>query len=707
MIRRHNQSQGQAIVEFALIITVLLMMIFLIVESARILQGWVTVQNAARVGARYAITGQNMGNCPLNGANLPKFAGVCVDPGSDWRMAAVISMTHGALAGLPLNEDPNSNAFRDIDGNPPDENSYHLEVYGGYVGLDGMELRPGAGEPGQPVIVRALYNVPIITPFFRPIISFIPVFGQVTMNNENFGSLGNPTQGLGLPPNFRTPIPTVGATPTPSATPTATETPEGQQPPTETPTETVTPTATPAYCGAFFEAAPVEGQNHVWVAGEVGATVTIIDLTTGQTLGSDIFLAASNHRCAGFADFNDAAVLTTPLVLGHVILAVPSLGEPTTAIVLAGTPTPTSTPTQAATSTSAPTETPTITPTPTPSGPYIVLIPSCSIGSDAQFNVLGFNWPTTQAIALSWDGFPQSIVPSGHGGSFSQTWVKNNLTVGTTNNPTLYMVRAQSNTHLATAVFRVPCENVPPPTFQPTFTPTPNPADLIVVGPPQLLSTPPLVAYQPISVRVVISNTGELAVSSQFFVDIFLNPTGPVSPTISLNYSIGYMGVSSLAGGASRVITITAPLGFHNPPPDTHLLYGMVDSLLQASESDETNNVSTPLAVSGVTPAPTPTPSPTAPTNGTESISGIVRSLITSWVPAGRATVILFDSDNNFVATTTSDRNGFYIFSNIFPGDYNVRACTYIDNISFSGLRTGITATDPFANVYMVQGPCS
>ena len=56
--RRFKDSPGQALVEFALMISVLLAMIFLIIESARILWAWNTVQNAAREGARYAITGQ-------------------------------------------------------------------------------------------------------------------------------------------------------------------------------------------------------------------------------------------------------------------------------------------------------------------------------------------------------------------------------------------------------------------------------------------------------------------------------------------------------------------------------------------------------------------------------------------------------------------------------------------------------------------------
>lgn len=58
-IKKHpNATKGQALVEFALIIVVLLMVIFLIIEAARIMWAWGTVQNAAREGARYAITGR-------------------------------------------------------------------------------------------------------------------------------------------------------------------------------------------------------------------------------------------------------------------------------------------------------------------------------------------------------------------------------------------------------------------------------------------------------------------------------------------------------------------------------------------------------------------------------------------------------------------------------------------------------------------------
>ena len=55
---RKREPKGQALVEFALILLVLLGFIFIIIESGRLFQGWLTVQNSARSAGRYALTGQ-------------------------------------------------------------------------------------------------------------------------------------------------------------------------------------------------------------------------------------------------------------------------------------------------------------------------------------------------------------------------------------------------------------------------------------------------------------------------------------------------------------------------------------------------------------------------------------------------------------------------------------------------------------------------
>jgi Flp pilus assembly protein TadG len=52
-------DKGQALAEFALIAPILFILIFGIVDTARAYQAWVTVQGAAREGARYGVTGQS------------------------------------------------------------------------------------------------------------------------------------------------------------------------------------------------------------------------------------------------------------------------------------------------------------------------------------------------------------------------------------------------------------------------------------------------------------------------------------------------------------------------------------------------------------------------------------------------------------------------------------------------------------------------
>src|SRR3989337_1406071 len=59
--RRHGE-RGQSIVEFAFGSLVFFLLVFGIIDFSRFFQSWVTVQHAAREGARYAITGQIL--CP-------------------------------------------------------------------------------------------------------------------------------------------------------------------------------------------------------------------------------------------------------------------------------------------------------------------------------------------------------------------------------------------------------------------------------------------------------------------------------------------------------------------------------------------------------------------------------------------------------------------------------------------------------------------
>jgi hypothetical protein len=52
------RTRGQALVEFALILPVLLMILMVLIEAARVFSAWLIVENVAREAARYAVTGQ-------------------------------------------------------------------------------------------------------------------------------------------------------------------------------------------------------------------------------------------------------------------------------------------------------------------------------------------------------------------------------------------------------------------------------------------------------------------------------------------------------------------------------------------------------------------------------------------------------------------------------------------------------------------------
>jgi Flp pilus assembly protein TadG len=61
VLRRRGAAKregGQAMVEFALIAPLFFLLIFGFVDMARMYQSWVTIQHAAREGARYGVTGR-------------------------------------------------------------------------------------------------------------------------------------------------------------------------------------------------------------------------------------------------------------------------------------------------------------------------------------------------------------------------------------------------------------------------------------------------------------------------------------------------------------------------------------------------------------------------------------------------------------------------------------------------------------------------
>jgi uncharacterized repeat protein (TIGR01451 family) len=209
---KQRSSPGQALVEFALIIGILLLFVFVIIESGRAFQAWLTVQNAAREGARFAITGQFDIDClndPLNTIDM------C-------RVTAVEEVARQGASGLVI---------RDSAGEQ-EPNFFHIQVFGFDPTMEpnasGVCVPsnatppqgcwgPTAGVPGYPVAVRVVYRLPVITPLLRPIAESIRVMGQVVMNNENYDQTHKALSGA-MPPMLP-PLPTLGPDPTPPPCP--------------------------------------------------------------------------------------------------------------------------------------------------------------------------------------------------------------------------------------------------------------------------------------------------------------------------------------------------------------------------------------------------------------------------------------------------------------------------------------------------------
>ncbi|MFZ2096254.1 MAG: TadE/TadG family type IV pilus assembly protein [Anaerolineales bacterium] len=216
LIKHGKPTLGQALVEFGLVLTTLLLIIFGIFEFGRMFQAWLTVQNCAQAAARYATTGQ-----------------LSVDPGVDqWdsaRLAAIKELALNKAASLSI--DPGAG--------PSAPGYFHVFVYASDPPIRGTEY---PGGPNARVAVDVVFNHPLITPLVKMLAPYIRMTAHVEMINERFRHPGYGTPpGLVPPTIFPTPPATKTSTPTATVlTPTATATV-----PTSTPTATVpTPTAT-------------------------------------------------------------------------------------------------------------------------------------------------------------------------------------------------------------------------------------------------------------------------------------------------------------------------------------------------------------------------------------------------------------------------------------------------------------------------------
>ena len=150
-------DEGQALVEFGAVAMVFLMLVFGIIDFARLLESWVTVQYAAREGARYAVTGRS--DC----AEYP-----------DNRVGCIQYTAKGATTGLAGG----------IDAVTVSVKSWAYPNYADPPTAD------SAGHACDEVEVRVDYDHHLMTPVISAIVDHVPLSGRERVLNEPFGTCG-------------------------------------------------------------------------------------------------------------------------------------------------------------------------------------------------------------------------------------------------------------------------------------------------------------------------------------------------------------------------------------------------------------------------------------------------------------------------------------------------------------------------------------
>jgi Flp pilus assembly protein TadG len=153
--RRARGESGQALVEFTLVAMVFFLIVFGIIDFARFFQSWVTVQHAAREGARYAITGR-----------------VDCDTYSDNRQGCIQYVAKQATTGLSGAPGNVTVSFKSWD-------------YPGYT----QEHDGSAGDQCDAMEVKVDYDFTFAAPIIGDVLGavHIPIAGRERMVNEPFG----------------------------------------------------------------------------------------------------------------------------------------------------------------------------------------------------------------------------------------------------------------------------------------------------------------------------------------------------------------------------------------------------------------------------------------------------------------------------------------------------------------------------------------
>ncbi|TET96691.1 MAG: pilus assembly protein, partial [Anaerolineales bacterium] len=254
--KQKRRFRGQTLVEFALVLPVMLMVLFVIIEMARLLHAWLAVENGARFGIRYAVTGE------FNDTHCSGFPGGICDDLPEQDAARIPSIRDAARAGavaimrnetvpvaspgyfkITLCSSKRTGAgplFLYHDSNTPIHQPAWCEELATNNPID------DAGGPGDRVSVTVDFEHPLIVPILGSALPNI----HLTSKREGIVEQFRVARVVGLPATISVPT----FTPTNTATATATATS------TQTPTPSSTPCKVPPVVQIIF---PTNGGTYI------------------------------------------------------------------------------------------------------------------------------------------------------------------------------------------------------------------------------------------------------------------------------------------------------------------------------------------------------------------------------------------------------------------------------------------------------------
>ncbi len=226
-----RRFRGQGLVEFALILPVMLLLLFVIIELARVLHAWLAIENGARFGVRYAVTGE------FDDTYCGGFPGGVCDERPEEDAARIPSIKDVARAGAVA-------ILRNETVLPGVPGYFNITVCSNKAGVvyspaDSNAPLPAnwpadcapaedPGGPGDRVLVTVDFEHPVIVPIVS---SWWPQI-RLTAKREAIVEQFRVARVVGLPATISVPTFTATITPTFTITPS----------PTETSTPTITPT---------------------------------------------------------------------------------------------------------------------------------------------------------------------------------------------------------------------------------------------------------------------------------------------------------------------------------------------------------------------------------------------------------------------------------------------------------------------------------